>query len=196
MPSLPVDRCRICALPLSGVQVCPSCYGDPPRFDTLHAAFEHDALARDLIHRLKYDGFRHLAEPLASAALEALPAWPSAADCVLPVPLHPGRRRARGFNQADLLAVHVAARLGVPIEPSGLARTRSTDPQTGLTSRERRANVRGAFVARADLAAAHVLLVDDVCTTGATLDACAAALRAVGVERIEAIVVSRSLTPL
>jgi ComF family protein len=191
---LPERRCRICALPLSGPLVCPSCYRDRPRFDALQAAYRHDGLARTLVHGLKYRRQRHLAEPLASAMVAVLP-LACRPSVVVPVPLHPTRRAERGFNQSELLARAVAAALAVEL-CDALERVRPTVAQTGLSPGDRAANVRGAFAARQALAGATVLLIDDVCTTGATLGAAAVALRRAGASRVDALVATRTVTPL
>jgi ComF family protein len=198
---LPAARCRVCAIPLTGTLICPSCYRDPPRYDALHAPFLHDGLARDLVHALKYRGQRHLAEPLAHAAAAALPAavesesLSPAYDLIAPVPLHASRRRERGFNQSELLARHLAETIGPPVLPELLERSRATEAQTQLRGAPARfANVRGAFAVRGDCRGARILLVDDVCTTGATLEACAAALKRAGATQVDALVVTRTAT--
>jgi ComF family protein len=111
---------------------------------------------------------------------------------VVPVPLHPSRRAERGFNQSDLLARDVADALGLALADA-LERVRPTPSQTGLSPTERTTNVRGAFAARRELPGAVVLLVDDVCTTGATLGAAATALRRAGAIRVEALVATRAV---
>lgn len=187
LPVLPSQRCRVCAVPQPGPQVCADCYRNPPRFDALHSAFLHQGLARELVHGLKYRGHRHLAEPLAAAAAAAIPSH-IGFDAVIPVPLHQARQRERGFNQSQLLA----EQLKLPLR-GGLERIRPTDSQAGLTQHERVANVRGAFKATDRFDGQTVLLVDDVCTTGATLDACAGALKRAGAARVAALTVSRAV---
>jgi ComF family protein len=147
------------------------------------------------VRRLKYHQERHLAASLAELLLEALRARPLAVDAVVPVPLDPGRQRARGYNQATLLAAPVAASLDRPLVSDWLARTRATRPQVRLTARERRANVRGAFACPdpAAVVGQRLLLVDDVMTTGATLEAGAEALMAAGAAGVWGLVVARDL---
>lgn len=115
-------------------------------------------------------------------------------DGLVPVPLHFVRRHARGFNQADLLARALSQVIGAPVL-SALRRRRWTRPQAGLRRSARRRNVEGVFEATAvaeKLRGGHALLIDDVCTTGATLEACARALRAAGVRRVDALTLARN----
>jgi ComF family protein len=149
------------------------------------------------VRRLKYQQERHLATPLAALLLDCLAARPLAVDVLVPVPLDPARGRERGYNQAALLAAPVAKALGLPALPDVLQRTRPTRPQVGLNAGERRANVRGAFACGNPSAVAgrRVLLVDDVMTTGATLEACADALTAAGAAQVYGLVVARDLPP-
>jgi len=109
----------------------------------------------------------------------------------VPVPLAPGRQRERGFNQAILLAERLAAGRGVPVRSGWLRRVRATGPQTDLGAAERHANVRGVFEATAAVAGRHVVVVDDVLTTGATAAECVRALRRVGAARVGVLTVAR-----
>jgi ComF family protein len=149
---------------------------------------------RDLIHHLKYRRAAWAARPLAELACEG---WPdprigSPPALVVPVPLHPLRLRERGYNQAALLATEVGKRTGLPVrEP--LRRLRATQSQTGFDRKERMRNLRGAFALRknADVSGIRILLVDDVLTTGSTLDACARVLLAAGAGPVYALVAAR-----
>jgi ComF family protein len=185
LPRLPDEHCEQCALPGVPTRFCACCYRDPPPFEQLRAPLLHAELARDLVLSLKYRGHRHLAPVLADLVKPLLPAD---VDVVVPVPLHPERLSTRGFNQSDL----IARRLDLPLAPRLLTRTRATPPQTGLTQTERLANVRGAFAASDRLDGQTVLLVDDVCTTGATLSVCARTLRRAGAGRVLAVTVTRA----
>ncbi len=141
---------------------------------------------RNAIHALKYEAQRAIAPTLA-AFLPALDADP-APDLVIPVPLHPNRQRWRDYNQSALLAQALAARLGVEMNTGALRRVRDTRAQVGLNARLRRLNVKDAFAADPGLVSGRrILLVDDVVTTGATLSACADALRAAGAEGVCAV---------
>lgn len=151
------------------------------------------AVAEGLRH-LKYSGRPDLAIPLGHLARRAARDAGPAADIVIPVPLHPARLAERGYNQAALLGVEVAEELGVPLAARALRRTRPTPQQARLDRAARLANVAGAFRVRAPAAVRgrRVLLIDDVCTTGATLAACAEALRASGAVEVTALVVARA----
>lgn len=173
---------------------CAHCLRRPSAVDAARAAAAYDGTLRHVIHAFKYDGRRTLATRLAAMMRDAGAEMLQGASCVIPVPLHPLRRLSRGFNQAHDLA----RRLDRPIAHA-LWRVRATVPQEHLTAANRRRNVRGAFrlsplltrAARARLLHGRiVVLVDDVRTTGATLDQCAAVLKAAGVREVRALTVA------
>jgi len=144
------------------------------------------------VHRFKYEGWRRLAEPLAQLLAERLVVEGVAARWVVAVPLHPARMRQRGFNQAELLSRELRRRLRLGTPPGVLVRTRATPPQVGHDRRWRLTNVSGAFAWKGDsLMGESILIVDDVATTGATLDACASALRAAGSGPVTGVSVAR-----
>ena len=181
------DRCPTCAglLPASGQ--CRPCLASLPPLDSLRPGFVFAGEARRLVHRLKYDRLSALAEPMGW--LLAATVTPPPTDLLLPVPLHRRRQRERGFNQSEALAEHLAVAWGVPLERRTLLRQRPTQPQAlTTTAAARAANVAGAFAVRAAVSGRRVALVDDVATTGATVRACASALRAAGAARVDAIV--------
>lgn len=172
--------------------MCPRCRRLPRAIDRARAIGQYDGALRSIVHALKYDGRRSLAKPLGALMRERGADMIAGALYAVPVPLHPRRRRMRGFNQAADLAAH----LGLPV-CAALRRVRATAPQADLPAARRHANVRGAFAAtRAArrLAGATVVLVDDVSTTGATLDACARALKTAGVAEVRAITAARVAT--
>lgn len=152
-------------------------------------AFE--GAARDAIHALKYKGLFGVADPLAGLMAERFPRWSQDCEMVVAVPLHPERVRERGYNQATLLARRLCRRLELHMDEKALWRTRNTRPQIGLDRVQRRENVKGAFAADARVRGRRVLLVDDVCTTGATLAAAGEALLAQGAASVRGFCFAR-----
>lgn len=192
LPRLPDHRCQRCASPIAGVALCSDCWRDPPAFDSLICAYSFEGPLRTAIHHLKYRRGTHLADPLAEAVL-AVVTLPEI-DRLVPVPLHPHRLTARGYNQAELLAQAYGRHLSRPVAASALIRVRETPAQTRLSAARRRANLRGAFVARPEeVQGQRVLLVDDVATTTGTLRAAAHALKEAGAARVDALIVARTL---
>ena len=195
--------CRTCGDPLPSwrtislvMERCAACRRRPRPLDAGRAAGEYEGALRHIIHAFKYERRRRLAPRLGELLRAAGHDLLTGADCVIPVPLHPWRRVRRGFNQA----CDLAATLGPPVVRA-LWRTRATPAQTGLTAAGRRKNMRGAFrlspllsgrTLRTMLANRIVVLVDDVRTTGATLDACALALKQAGVREVRALTVARA----
>jgi ComF family protein len=208
-------RCAACTTPLefpTRGPVCKACWTEvaclPPPFHQITyssavsrsiAAGRYEGALRQIIHALKYDGRRTLAIRLAARMRQVGSDLLADADCVVPVPLHPWRRVTRGFNQA----ADLAACLERPVVHA-LWRTRATAPQAGLTAVMRRRNVRRAFslsplvshrVRHAMLADRIVVLVDDVRTTGATLEACARVLKGAGVREVRALTMALADAP-
>ena len=185
----PLATWRVLGLPLT---CCPRCRRAPRAIDRARAIGAYDGALRAIIHALKYDGRRSLARPLARLMRERGAAMLAGAACAVPVPLHPSRRRHRGFNQAADLARH----LGIPAVPA-LRRVRATAAQTGLPAGQRHRNLRDAFAvtaAAAQLRGAIVVVIDDVSTTGATLEACARTLKAAGIAEVRALTAARVVT--
>lgn len=194
--------CSRCGDPLPSWRVisqdlerCPRCRRRPSAIDRAAAIGPYDGALRDIIHALKYEGRRSLARPLGHLMAARDPSLLAGVDGVVPVPLHPRRRRARGFNQATDLA----RALGCPVIDA-LVRIRSTPSQTDLPASQRHRNVRGAFrlrrsiwsgAARRTISGRILVLVDDVSTTGATLESCALVLKASGAREVRALTAAR-----
>lgn len=194
--------CATCGLPLPSFEPaafavpvrCHTCVTSPPPFDYVRAAGTYAGPLRDALHALKFSGKRALAGPLSALVLEQCGALLGPhVDALVPVPLAPARERERGFNQAALLAAHLAAASGLPSKPAWLSRSLGTRPQTELTAGERRTNVSGAFVTSRRVSGTHVVLVDDIVTTGATVAECARTLRAEGARAVGVLAVARVL---
>ena len=189
--------CRCCGAPLGIEGLCGACRSRRPRFAYARAAVLYGDLVREAIHAFKFGGRRALANPLgdllAGLGLSVLPG--AVPDALVPVPLHPRRARERGYDQALLLARRLERAWGVPVVADALRRAVPTQPQTDLDAAARRRNVRDAFaVRRPDLiAGCHVVLVDDVLTTGATAGECARALYRAGVATVGVLTVARAL---
>lgn len=173
---------------------CGSCAVERPSWDYARAAAVYAGTLRDALHELKYHRRRALARPLADLVAERCAAdLPGGAEALVPVPLAPGRERERGFNQAALLAERLGVALGMPVRSGWLTRVRPTLPQSDLTAAQRTENVRGAFRAAPAVAGRHVVVVDDILTTGATAAECARALRTAGARTVGVLVVARAL---
>ena len=171
---------------------CRRCRRSPRAIDRARAVGDYDGTLRAILQSFKYEGRRSLAAPLAALMRQRGADVLAGAACVVPVPLHGSRRRHRGFNQA----ADLARRLQLPVVHA-LKRIRATPTQTGLPAAQRHRNVRGAFaLARGmdELAGSIVVLVDDVSTTGATLEACARVLKEAGVIEVRAITAARVVT--
>ncbi len=202
MPRLTPPLCDLCGDPLppsaAPFRLCRRCLADPPRFELARSVGLHAGSLKAIIHAFKYDGRRTLAGPLARLMVEVGGDVLAGADAVVPVPLHPWRSIHRGFNQAEDLARHLGMTICQPIQ-----RVRHGPPQASLSGRERRLNVAHAFSRRTSFVVGWdraqsrrllnrtVVLVDDVMTTGATLDGCSRALLEAGVARVRVLTVAR-----
>jgi len=193
--TLGAGTCPRCSMPSPGGRVCRRCVGRQSPLRAVLACYPFEGTIRSAILAFKYRGRTRLAPFLASALSGALVVRPITVDLVVPVPLSRGRLRARGFNQAELLARPLARGHGWPLGATMLSRVRETRQQTELPARERLRNVAGAFEVTdpSGVVGKRVLLVDDVCTTGATLAAGALPLLEAGAEGVWGIVVARDM---
>jgi ComF family protein len=190
-------HCACCGQPFPldvGAEArCPRCLTRPPRFDRARAVFRYDEASRPLILRFKHADRIAVARPFARWMARAGGALLAEADLLVPVPLHPWRLFRRRYNQAALLALELSRLSGVPVWPDALRRIRATPPQGRLSGRARHRNVRGAFRLRQPQAVAgrRILLIDDVMTTGATLEECARLLRMGGASGVDVLTLAR-----
>ena len=171
---------------LHGGLPCPSCSKQPPAYDCLIAPFYYAYPVSLLIKLLKYKNKIEISHELGGALADQIRArGRPLPEAVIPVPLHPLRTIARGYNQACEIALAVAARLNLPVETGLVRRIRHTQPQVNLSPRQRRINMRGAFKLRPGHGYRSVAIVDDVVTTGATANEMAMLLRRAGMKTIE-----------
>jgi ComF family protein len=194
LPRLGGPLCPRCALASPAGEVCGRCLARAPAYDATVAALAYAFPADVLVQALKFRGELALA-PLLGMLLAARLGRDARVDVVVPVPLAAARLRARGFNQALEIARHVAPAAGARLEPQLAERRRDTASQMDLPHAERARNVRGAFRCERSLEGVTVALVDDVMTTGATLDELAATLKRAGAARVVNWVVARTPAP-
>ena len=184
--------CGVCGRPRHGAGPCDNCADRELATDGIRAPFLFGGLVRRAVHELKYRNLRGLAPVLAGFLDDYVRANGIEGDVLVPVPLHPRRLRQRGYNQSELLARELGKLAGMPVLSGTLVRTRHTAPLARTaTVEERRERVRDVFAAGGGQAAGKsVILVDDVSTSGATLSAAAAALKAAGAARVTGLAVA------
>lgn len=191
-PRISPPFCRRCGLPLTK-EPCPDCQRREPSFDGLRAPFRFERLVRESVHLLKYDNLRCLAKPLAGELAEYLDKNPLPADIIMPVPLHPKKLRERGYNQSELVARELGGVLGLEVDSCSLKRIINTKPQVRLEkAAARRENVDRAFHCPGKAASGRkVLVIDDVATTGATMNSCALSLIKGGASSVWGLTIAR-----
>jgi len=194
LPRLDGALCPRCAIPSAAGATCGRCLSHPPRFDATVAALEYRFPADVLVHALKFRGELALAALLARLLEERIARNPPV-HFILPVPLAPRRLRERGYNQALEIARHLARATGARLALDACERTRDTAAQIDLPWTERAANLKGAFRAPRSLDGATIAVLDDVMTTGATLNEIAGALKGSGASHVVNWVVARTFPP-
>jgi len=192
LPYADQPHCPVCALPAPQGQVCGRCLTQPPLFSQTTALFNYTFPIDKLIQAMKYGEQVALAYSFAAKLSRRIDSN-SLPDYLIPMPLHPAKLRERGFNQSSLLAKKISRELKLKLLPDACRRLRDTPPQSALPWKERAANVRNAFSCEMDLTGKHVALVDDVLTTGASLNALADTVKRQGAARVSAWVVARTL---
>lgn len=194
LPHYSRPHCPKCAIPTPDGQICGTCLQHPPAQVRTLAAFSYAFPVDQLIQALKYQQRLAIAPILGQALALAAHSRPRP-ELLIPMPLHPTRLKQRGFNHATEIAREVAARLNVPLSLSTCERVRDTPPQVALAYDQRRRNVRDAFACNNRVAGKRVALIDDVMTTGTSLDELAKSLIQAGALEVEAWVVARTLPP-
>jgi ComF family protein len=185
--------CEICGQPLETPGLCHRCVSKPPHFSALRSWVYFEGPVQEAIHRLKYGRDVSLGVILAHLLVDFLGGLGWSVDTVIPVPLGVARLRERGYNQAVLITRPLALETGLPYEDRALLRVRETRSQVGLSYEQRRVNVCDAFHAKPDMVAnRRILVVDDVATTCATMNACGAALLSAGANEVYGLTLSRA----
>ena len=194
IPRVEPPFCSLCGDALVADGLCHRCQTTPLRIDGIRSVVSFEGVLRKAVHQFKYRGCTALAGPLGSLMAAYCAQYLMPVDVVVPVPLHAARLRERGYNQAALLARAMARQVGLPVGEQSLIRQHATVPQVELSAEQRRENVSDAFHCSGDgVAGKRVLLIDDVCTTGATLEACAIALYDEGQARsVHALTLARA----
>ncbi len=198
LPRLPASCCPVCALPTMDGAICGQCLRESPHYDATVAPFAYAFPIEHLVQALKYQSRLPLAAWFAQALAQRLKPHlndqaPLHIDCVIPLPLHAQRLKERGYNQAMEIARPLARMLAVPLLAEACLRERHTAPQTSLPWKARGKNVRDAFHCQIDLTGKTVAVVDDVMTTGTTLNEFARTLKKHGAVRVINCVVARTL---
>lgn len=203
MPFIVSPFCACCGLPFDlslewgGDTVCASCLDDPPPFRKGRSALRYEGAGRDLVLAFKHGDKTHAARCFVPWLVRAGAEFLNDADALVPVPLHPWRLLRRRYNQSCIMARYLGDAIAKPVLADALRRVRSTVSQGHMNSRQRLDNVKGAFAVpetrRRTIAGAHLVLIDDVWTTGATLHACTAALLKAGARRVDALTLTRAV---
>ena len=195
LPRINSPICPRCGRPQSSGIICPACYSQRHKIDGIRSPFRFEAVIRQAIHQFKYRNLRAIAEPMASLLSDYLTSKPIPGEVLVPVPLHRKRLRERGYNQSELLARELSKLVGLPVVADCLLRERHSPPQAGATSvGERQNNVVDAFICHDQrLKYKKVLLIDDVTTSEATLNACAATLKTAGASSVWGLTLAREV---
>lgn len=193
LPYLPKERCPVCAEPTFAGEVCGTCLAHPPRFDRVLVPVAYAFPLDRLIQSFKYAGNLPVAPLLADLMMPAVQAE-TLPDLIVPMPLSPERLRERGFNQSLEIARLIGAEIGVPVDTEICVRVRHSEAQSALPFARRADNIKGAFVCMDDLAGQSIAVVDDVLTTGSTLNELARVLKRCGAARITGWMAARTLS--
>jgi ComF family protein len=195
LPRLQPPICPRCGRPQSDGELCRNCYEWQADIDGIRAPFRFEGVIRSAVHQLKYRNLRAIAQTLAQLMSEYLENNPLSGDVLMPVPLHNKRLRERGYNQSTLLVKELGALMNLPVDEMSLVREKFVLPQARTTNvEERRANVVGMFACRGDgVRGKRILLIDDVATSGATMNACALVLKSAGAVAVWGLALAREI---
>ncbi len=196
LPSLVPPYCFICSQPGDlMMRLCRRCWERPLQIDGIRSPYRFEGAIRNAVHSLKYRNLRAMAPVLAGLLADFVVTQSIEADLLVPAPLHPKRERSRGYNQSLLLARETGALLDMETSSDALRRVQNTPSQASVSSEEERwVNVANAFQAAPDLVGGkRVIILDDVCTTGATLEACSLALKAAGALSAQGLTLAREV---
>jgi ComF family protein len=195
LPRIEPPVCSRCGRPQTKGELCRNCRDWQADIDGIRAPFRFDGVIRTAIHQLKYRNLRAIAPALAQLMSEYLVNNPLDSDVLIPIPLHDKRLRERGYNQSALLAKELGALMNLPVDETSLIREKYVLPQARTGSvEERRANVAGVFGCRGEgLQGKRVLLIDDVATSGATMNACASVLKSAGALSVWGLSLAREI---
>ena len=185
--------CPKCGKPMASGIVCPSCWQERSAIDGIRSSFLFDNVARKAIHQLKYYNLKAISPYLAQFLADCLTANALPGEVLVPVPLYPKRLKQRGYNQSGLLARELSKLINLPVIESCLIRVKQAQPQVKTTNvEERRKNVIDAFACRDEsVSGKQIILIDDVCTSGATLESCASALKNKGASSVWGLTLAR-----
>jgi ComF family protein len=192
LPALSAPCCPICLEATPYGERCGACLVHPPHFDRVFALYHYVFPVDRLIHELKYSAQFALARRWRQELATRLVTQPHRADRILPLPLHDERLAERGYNQAQEIARALSRATGIALDTQSLSKCRATRPQSESSLKERRRNLKNAFACQTDLSGQRLLLVDDVLTTGTTLNEAARVLKLHGAEEVTALVVART----
>jgi competence protein ComFC len=195
LPRLLRPFCQKCGKPESSGSLCPTCWGQETAIDGIRSVCRFEGIIRQAIHELKYRNLKAISGCLAALMATYLRDSPVQGEVLVPVPLHLRRLRERGYNQSSLLAMELGKLIVLPVIDDGLYRLRDSLPQAKTTTvEERRRNVINAFACRDEiLSGRSVILIDDVCTSGATLEACAKAVKHAGAVSVWGFTLAREI---
>lgn len=191
LPWLSALHCPRCALPTLDGKTCGQCLASPPTYDQVSAAFLYRDMMTELIPAAKF-GAQWFLLPALAQLLQEKVSQHEKPDYLIALPLHAERLKERGFNQSQEIALTLAKALQIPLATHMLRRSRNTEHQAQLSEKARQRNMRGAFIASPAVHAKHIVVVDDVMTTGASIEAAARALKKAGARRVDAWVLART----